>query len=137
MRTALALVVVLGAAASLQAQTGIIPANTLQVTVSGNPQFNGTVTCQYVGNGVNNHSWIGAMPPASGAYAIRVGAGAANWAPPGLPPEPNAFITVSIGTLLPSGPWQIRTTNLNGPTWNESAGGTSAFSIGTVTVRGM
>jgi hypothetical protein len=125
MRTAIALVL-LGLSSVASAQS-ITPATSIQVTVAGNPQFSGTVNCVYVGNGINNHVWTGALPPSSGAYGIRVSAGGSG----------EAFIVVAMSGILPSAPWTIRTTNLNGPTWNESAGGTNPFNLGTVTVRGM
>lgn len=111
----------------------VTPANTVQVTIAGNPIFSGGVVCGYVGNGVDRHEWMATVPSGAGPAIIRV------YAPSEvLPGNPVASLMVTLNphSVIPTTPWLIKTSNLNGPTWNESAAGYSPYNVGTVTVRG-
>ena len=128
MRTALALVAVLGMASVASAQIPtIVPASSVQVTVAGNGYFNGTANCAYVGNGW----YTGAI----GTNVVRV------ITSPGLLPNgtpvTNFLVYVGPSYAIFTGPWQFSSPDLNGPTWNASGIGTTVYNQGTVTVRGM
>lgn len=137
MRTALALVAALGLASIVSAQGNpvpVTPANTVQVTIAGNPIWSGTVVCGYTGNGTTTHQWTAIVPASTGAAVIRVNA--PSQVPPGAP-FAGLMVTLGANSAIPTAPWWVSTANLNGPTWNESMGGTTIYNPGTVTIRGM
>lgn len=136
MRTALALVVVLGLSVVASAQTApLTPPMTLQVSIA-NPIYSGNTVCVYVGNWTDHHEWrSGPVFGPNGVFNVSIFAGNYQF----LNGTRGASMMVGCHGLTPGIPcnWQIQTTNLNGPTWNETGFGNNPFNQGSVTVRGM